>query len=115
SIGTMWVVTGVVSVVGFPHAESYLLLRRAGVPEPLLPIALYGASLLDILLGLACLMKWRPKWIWPAQMMLIVLYTTIITLKLPEFWLHPYGPILKNLPILAAIWVVFINESSQPG
>jgi hypothetical protein len=30
-------------------------------------------------------------------------YTAIITVALPEQWLHPYGPVVKNLPLLAAI------------
>ena len=27
----------------------------------------------------------------------------MIAVKLPEFLLHPYGPLTKNLPMLAAI------------
>ena len=41
-----------------------------------------------------------------AQMLLIVFYTGVITICLPEFWAHPYGPLLKNLPLLAAIAVL---------
>jgi hypothetical protein len=41
-------------------------------------------------------------------MLLILGYTVLITIFLPEFWLHPYGPVLKNLPLFAAI--VFLHE-----
>jgi hypothetical protein len=37
----------------------------------------------------------------------IVGYTAIITLWLPEYWLHPYGPVLKNLPLLAVLWLLY--------
>ena len=40
-------------------------------------------------------------------MALILGYTAIITIALPEFWLHPYGPVLKNLPLLAALWLLW--------
>ena len=40
---------------------------------------------------------------WAAQLLLIGGYTLLITLFLPEYWLHPYGPISKNLPLMAAI------------
>jgi hypothetical protein len=30
--------------------------------------------------------------------------------RLPEFWLHPYGPVLKNLPMLAALWLLLELE-----
>jgi hypothetical protein len=40
----------------------------------------------------------------------IVLYTALITFGLPEFWLHPFAPVLKNLPMLAAIWLLYEME-----
>ena len=36
-------------------------------------------------------------------MALILSYSVIIAWMLPEFWLHPFGPLLKNIPLLAAI------------
>ena len=41
--------------------------------------------------------------LWLLQLAVIIGYTALITAFLPEQWLHPYGPILKNLPMLAAI------------
>jgi hypothetical protein len=37
----------------------------------------------------------------------------IITIRLPEYWLHPYGPILKNLPMLAAIYLLYTLEKRE--
>jgi hypothetical protein len=39
-------------------------------------------------------------------MVVILGYTLIISLKLPEYWIHPYGPILKNIPMLCSLWVL---------
>jgi hypothetical protein len=47
------------------------------------------------------------------QAALIVAYTAIITVWLPEFWLHPYGPILKNLPVLACIVLLYRLERRE--
>ena len=44
------------------------------------------------------------------QLALILFYTIVISFRLPEFWLHPYGPLLKNLPMLAAIWLLYELE-----
>lgn len=44
-----------------------------------------------------------------AQLLLVLGYTVIITLWLPAQWLHPFGPVLKNLPLLAmilALWAL---------
>jgi len=40
------------------------------------------------------------------QMGIIALYTVALSLFAPHWWLHPYGPVLKNIPILIATWAV---------
>jgi hypothetical protein len=57
-------------------------------------------------MGLATLALRRRRWLWRAQFVLVLGYTAIITLCLPEQWLHPYGPVVKNVVILAALAVL---------
>lgn len=108
SIAAMWIVTGLVSMFAFPVAHSMELLARTGLHGDVATVALYGAAVLDIALGVGMLVVSgrRRRWIYRAQLALILLYTAAISLRLPEFWAHPYGPVLKNLPLLAAILVL---------
>lgn len=110
SLGVMWIFTAIVSFGLYPVEDSLALLERAGVPTVLQPTALYGAAALDLLLGVLTVAGRRRRLVWLAQLALILAYTIIITLRLPEFWLHPYGPVLKNLPIVAAIWLLLAFE-----
>jgi uncharacterized protein YbjT (DUF2867 family) len=110
SIATVWIVTGIVSLGLFPAEQSYQLLYRVGVPANLAPLFLYGAAALDLALGLGTLLLRRRRVLWITQAALILGYTAIITLRLPEFWLHPYGPLLKNVPMLAAIALLYALE-----
>jgi len=112
SIAAVWIWTGVVSLGLYPRAASYALLARTGAPEALFPALLYGAAALDLALGLATLFV-RRRALWLLQLALILGYTLIITMKLPEYWLHPYGPILKNLPLMAAIYVLYELEGTR--
>jgi hypothetical protein len=109
-IALVWLWTGAVSLGLYPREASYELLYRTGVPASLAPVLLYGAAMLDLLLGVATLIVRRGRWLWLAQIALILTYTAIITVKLPEFWLHPYGPILKNLPMLIASYMLYELE-----
>ena len=102
AVAAMWIVTGIVSLAVYPVADSYGLLARAGVSGKAAPVALIGAAALDIVLGLASLVA-RRRLLWWTQIVLIVTYTAIISWRLPEYWAHPYGPVLKNVPILAAL------------
>jgi uncharacterized protein YbjT (DUF2867 family) len=110
SIALVWIVTGIVSLGLYPTEASFGLLARSGVPETLRPLFLYGAATLDLLLGLATLFAPRRRLLWLGQIALIVGYTAIITVRMPEFWLHPYGPLLKNLPMLAGIYLLYRLE-----
>ena len=55
----------------------------------------------------------RPLWL--AQIVLVLGYTVIISLRLPEFWLHPYGPVLKNLPLLAMLLLLWTLDDDGPA
>ena len=44
---------------------------------------------------------------------LVVGYTVLITIWLPEFWLHQYCPVLKNVPFVCAIWLVATLENRR--
>jgi uncharacterized protein YbjT (DUF2867 family) len=110
SIVAVWIITAIVSYGLYPVEASYDLLARTGIPPALQPLMLYGAATFDLALGLGILFLARRRWLWLAQLGLIGFYTVVIAIKLPEFLLHPYGPLTKNLPMLAAIWLLYELE-----
>lgn len=73
----------------------------------------YGSIALDVLMGLMVLFNWRPVWNGLIQLVVIVGYTFFITLWLPSFWLHPFGPLLKNIPILVLVLVYMAIASER--
>ena len=112
ALALMWIWTAIVSFGLYPVQGSYALLARVGLHGALATIALYGAAALDLVLGvltLAAPARWR-RAVWLAQIALIAGYTVLVTLFLPEYWLHPYGPVSKNLPVLALIALLWSLE-----
>lgn len=110
AIAFVWFATAIVSAGLYPVQDSYRLLTDSGVPAAYAPLMLYGAVGVDLLLGIGTLLLKRRRWLWLAQLGLIGFYTVFIALKLPEFLLHPYGPLTKNVPMLAAIWLLYQLE-----
>lgn len=110
SLAVLWIVTALLSFGLYPVADSYLLLARVGIPSPAMPLVLHGAALLDLLLGLGILLLRRRRWLWLVQIGLVLTYSALITWYLPEFWLHPFGPVLKNLLLLAALVLLLTFE-----
>lgn len=116
SLAFVWLVTAAVSFGLYPVHESYALLGRVGVPPSLQPLMLYGAAALDALFGvltLAPMAASKRRWLWLAQAALILGYTLVITWRLPEFWLHPYGPLTKNLPMLVLLLLLYAMEPRE--
>ncbi|HEY4555736.1 MAG TPA: DoxX-like family protein, partial [Lysobacter sp.] len=113
SIALVWIVTGLVSLGLYPIEQSYALLARTGLTGGPATVALYGAALLDLAFGVLMLLPINRRPLYLAQIALILGYTAIITVALPEFWLHPYGPVLKNLPMLAALWLLLETDRRE--
>jgi uncharacterized protein YbjT (DUF2867 family) len=116
SIALLWLWTGVVSLGLYPVHDSLALLARVGLQGAVAKLALYCAAWLDLLLGVltvATPARWRGA-VWAAQLLLIAGYTMLISAFLPEYWLHPYGPISKNLPLAAAIALMWALEPRRP-
>ncbi len=107
-LATIWLVTGVLSLC--TAHEGLNLLNRIGLYGYTALSALYLAAALDILLGLLSLIRYG-KLLWMIQACLIFVYSLIISIWLPEYLLHPFGPILKNLPILLILWLLYKSEN----
>lgn len=118
SFVVVWLATAVVSVWEL-HGQSRELL--AGLPTawaeghaPWLPTAiiLAGAAA-DAVLGLWLAL--RPgRQAYGAALLMMLIMTLLATAIHPAWWLHPFGPLTKNLPIAAILWVLLQDEATSP-
>jgi uncharacterized protein YbjT (DUF2867 family) len=113
SLCLMWIWSGVTSVLFHPRADSLGLLARTGLYGDAALVALYGGALADIGLGLALLVPPLRRAAYALQLLLMAFYTLLISASLPEFWLHPYGPVLKNLPVAALTLLMLWMEKPR--
>lgn len=109
SVAALWLWTALVSFWLHPLADSLALLARAGAEGTVALLLLHGAAALDLLLGVLALTLplRRRRALWAIQIALIVFYSTVIAFALPEFWLHPFGPLAKNVPLVACLLLLF--------
>ena len=79
---------------GLTFASPHVLVATLGVLQLasfVLAIVLRGAPLRALLLG---------------QAAALVVLPAVVGAIAPTLWVHPFGPFSKNLPILAATWIV---------
>jgi uncharacterized protein YbjT (DUF2867 family) len=103
SLAIVWFTAAFVSLFAWPVEDSLAMLERTGIPSALAPAALWGSSALDFAFGVLTLSPWAGRLLWLAQLALIAGYSAVIAWRLPEFWLHPFGPMVKNVPIVAIL------------
>jgi len=107
ALAILWIGTGLVSLFAYPEIDSLALLARTGLEGILATLALYGAAALDLALGAALLVSRFRRVACAVQIGLVLTYTALISVFLPEYWAHPYGPVLKNLPLIAATLLLY--------
>ncbi len=86
-------------------ARTQELVSALGLPVFLAdPLRIFG-SLLDLGLAALLLFDRAAAFSTLAQFLVVLGYTVVIGIALPDLWLDPFGPLLKNLPIMALILV----------
>jgi len=110
SIAFVWIFTGVISAFFVPTEVSYDMLAKASITGLWAPVMLYGAAATDVLLGIAVLARYQVSRLGLLQIAIILLYTIIITASQPEQWLHPFGPVTKNIPLIFTILTMMVLE-----
>ncbi len=101
----VWLATALVSVREL-NGQSLQLLASAGIHDRTLAFMLIlGGAGLDAALGLA-------MWIKPGRATYLVALASMVVMTLtataiaPALWLHPLGPLTKNVPIAVALWAL---------
>ncbi len=102
TLALLWIYTAITSAFLYPVEQSVALLQQVGIGDSFAPYFLYGAAALDFALGMALLLRYHITSVALIQVASILGYTAIISFALPEFWLHPYGPVTKNIPLIIA-------------
>lgn len=107
SLVAVWLVTAVASIVEL-NGQSRHVLAEAGVASPpwLVQLLIVGGAAADLAIGLAL-------WLRPGRTVYLVAFalmlgmTLVATVLQPTLWLHPLGPLLKNIPIAALLWHLY--------
>ena len=107
SLAVLWLYSGIIPVL-FSQAESLAMLSQLGINEHFQIAVFLIASVIDIVFGLLILSRYRSQpWLWFSQLVVVIGYSIIVGLGLPENWVHPFAPLIKNVPIIALLLYLF--------
>ncbi len=108
SLALLWLGSGLVGLLQ-PSAVTAALLSPLGLGPRIGQLA----CVLDVAIGIAVLARWRPGWVALIQLLVIIGYTLALTVADAALWLDPFGPLLKNVPILLSVLVLAVLERER--
>lgn len=112
SMALLWMGSG---VVGWLTPAIDVVAATPGsslATGSLLALARTTASA-DLLLGALCLLRWRPRLVLGLMLAMLLGYTFGIGIAWPIHWLDPFGGLLKNLPLMAALALLLVTEERR--
>jgi uncharacterized protein YbjT (DUF2867 family) len=107
SVAVLWFVTALISAL-LPHESGVLqLLARCGFEGDLGVAVLVASCTLNTLLGTSILHRPGP-WTYAVQIGAVLGYTLTAAINMPELTIDHCGPLLKNLPLLAMLLLLWL-------
>ncbi|KVT91611.1 NAD-dependent dehydratase [Burkholderia ubonensis] len=110
SLAIVWIWTAIASAFIHPLRDSLALLAHVHLTGISALTALYAACALDFGFVVATVVA-PSRRLWAAQIVLIVAYSAVIAVAMPGLLAEPFGPVLKNVPILAVLLILFAEEA----
>ena len=104
----IWVISGLSSVLNLD--ESRELMRQLGQTGALADSVIYAGAFADIVLGVGVWLKRFRRVVLFAQLVVMAIYTVIITVALPIYWVHPFTPVVKNAALLVLVFYLLIQD-----
>lgn len=101
----VWLATALVSVLELHGQSAQLLTGITGLDPASASLLILSGAGVDAALGLALWLK-PNKGIYLAALAAMLLMTFVATVLSPWLWLHPLGPLTKNVPIAAVLLVL---------
>jgi len=100
-LALLWLASG---LAGFLAVGDWTprLVASLGIANSFALVLLIAACVCDLAIGALLVARWRPRALAGIQVAVIAAYTIAATAMEPGLWFAPLGPLLKNLPIVAA-------------
>jgi hypothetical protein len=108
----MWLASGVIGLAQ-PASVTAALLAALGLTGIAASAVAAATCLLDLALGVALLVRGGAGAVALLQLAVVAGYTAGLSLAQPALWVDPFGPLLKNLPIMVAIMVLAAIENDR--
>jgi hypothetical protein len=93
-------------------ADEVALIREAGVPATLADVAVTALGLLELVLAVALLVRWRERWPTVVSGIAVSIATLVVAVCSPRYLQHAFNPFSLNLGVAA---LALVDWTVLPG
>lgn len=108
TLSIIWIVSGLSSLLNIEQSRE--LISLTGIEGDLGDTVIFTAAAGDIVLGVLLFLPQLRRWVIKIQISIIIIYSLIISIFIPLFWLHPFAPIIKNMAMVILALYLLIEE-----
>ena len=111
ALSIFWIATGIFAL-SRPNISMAIVTIR-GTPLWIAMFMVIAGGIMDIILGLALLVR---RWLVPTCLVMIavsILYMIVGTIVAPDYWIDPLGPFLKVLSVIALTLVLLATAEDR--
>jgi len=112
SVALIWILSGIVGMIQ-PEPMTRPILATLGLSGAIATATIWASCLADVAIGAVLIFRRFPHTLAVIQFALVIGYSIILSYAAPSLWLDPFGPLLKNIPILVAIAILGAIESDR--
>jgi uncharacterized protein YbjT (DUF2867 family) len=112
ALAILWIASGALGLLLPAQPVDAVTLNGPLAPSAALMLARFGGGA-DLVLGVLCLVRWRPRVIYALMVAMLAIYTISIGIFWPRHWLDPFGGLAKNIPLLAALGLLWATEERR--
>ena len=109
AISFIWICSGVSSFISWD--DSYHLMKEIGANHQFSILFIWLGSIVDIFLGIAIFSKKHKKAVIKLQILTMLTYMIILSIGAPHYWLHPFGVLTKNIPLIALSYFLYKKQN----
>lgn len=113
TLALFWILTGLFTLLPQSFASATAIVTDAGFDDGVARALVAGASVADIALGVLFLV---PGWVRRAGVAMLAvsaIYLVGLTVVAPGLWTDHFGPLLKVVPMMAAVLVVMAYQEKR--
>ena len=112
TLALIWIASGLLGLLS--ASDSIGAMMQGGIMPiaPALRLARLSGAI-DLILGVLCLARWRPRAVLASMLAMVIAYTFAIGVLWSQHWLDPFGGLAKNLPLAAALWILLATEERR--